>query len=722
MRSLLSCDWTADTNTGELRFAGVDSCGLGFRRTCFADFGARFPLKPSTLNLTLSMLPGIRFVARTRPLGSGGAGGIDGQSRFRLTMPAPTERCLRMTPKRRAGLIVNLGSLLGSLLMLSGPCLAQEPSESGVPMRIGWQFPNVLQGALIQVMKRTDVLERYGIEPHFIPYSYGVPQMQDARKGKLDVFFAGDQPIIQLVADRANWRIVAHAYTDRVALVVPANSPIQGVVDLKGKIVASPFGSIAHREAVFSQLAAGLKVDEEVINLNEDILEISDDILSSGDDWEKFDAAAVWEPHASALVHSGLARSLESVRTLGLLAMSDEFIEANPAAAVGFLVAVARALHFAAHNIDRVLRWYVDDTHIGSSLTSLREALRSDPNYAAASPHAVESELSEEIVKVLEANAAWGINAWEDGREIRRSIDQSLMAEADQIITGTARFDDLQVVLPSIGEVELDDGPSIVGMADLALVFISMVAVALLALEIGLQFGKRHHAKTAGGGMHTSMDTVATGLIAMVAFVIALTVGSASSRFDARKAALMDDVSSTHTAYLRARLLSEPQRSLVRNLLREYIQVRIGIAYMYDSPDSLRLVQRRLETLQKALWLHVEEISASDGGSQAHELLASALNDVFELHIKRFGLGAYYSLPDFIWWVLVTASSIAMIAVGFRFGASYGRRVLVANLSLALTFALIMLLAFDLDRAGGGFVTVDEQPMIDLYRGLHTLD
>jgi hypothetical protein len=36
-----------------------------------------------------------------------------------------------------------------------------------------------------------------------------------------------------------------------------------------------------------------------------------------------------------------------------------------------------------------------------------------------------------------------------------------------------------------------------------------------------------------------------------------------------------------------------------------------------------------------------------------------------------------------------------------------------------MTFALVMLLAFDLDRMGEGLVAVNQQPMIDLYESIN---
>jgi uncharacterized membrane protein SirB2 len=99
-------------------------------------------------------------------------------------------------------------------------------------------------------------------------------------------------------------------------------------------------------------------------------------------------------------------------------------------------------------------------------------------------------------------------------------------------------------------------------------------------------------------------------------------------------------------------------------------------------------------------------------------LFRRALNDVFNLHTKRVVLGAYYRIPPAMWLALIFASGVAMFAVGFQFGVSGNQRIMAAKLALAITFALVMVLAFDLDRAGDGLVSVNQQPMIDLYQSM----
>ena len=625
-----------------------------------------------------------------------------------------------MTVKwHRAGPVVALTSIL-----IGAPLdgFSDARDEAAVPIRIGWQIPAVTQAAIVQVLKRTDVLARRGIEPQLVPYSYGTPEIEAAIAGKLDVFFAGDQPTINLLARGGKWKIVARLHYDKVAVVVPPNSPVATLEGLGGKLVASPFGSIAHREAILAQRSAGLDPNR-VENVNMDILEIRDRILGGGvGNWGDIDAAAIWEPHVSAFRLSGLTRNLSETLAIGVVAMSDEFISRHPDAATRLLVGLTQAWHFFARNPERVLRWYIDDTQLDYPQEALLEAVKIDPNFRAPTLRDIDLALNEEHIASLEKHATWGANAWQDGSRIRLFVDQSLLSRAKKEIA-KGQLGEIEVILPSIRAVESARSKDDYGLDSipLAAMFAFMTLIVLLAIELGLWLGRRSHMQVTTDSVRP-VATLVGAVLGMMAFVIALTFGSATNRFDARKTALLDDVTAIQTAYLRANLLPEPHRTTIRSLLRDYVQVRAGIVHAYGQPGRLQLVQRRAHALQKSMWSHVEDMVAADGNTRLHAFFASALNDVFNLHTKRVVLGAHYRIPGFLWWALIFASCVAMVAVGFQFGIGGKRRILTANLALAITFALVMVLAFDLDRAGEGLISVNQQPMIDLYQSMNELE
>jgi ABC-type nitrate/sulfonate/bicarbonate transport system substrate-binding protein len=100
---------------------------------------------------------------------------------------------------RRVLKILSSG-LFAFLVFLTFEARADGTTESAIPIRIGWQIPAATQGQVLQVLKRTSVLEGHGLKPIFVPFSYGGPQVEAAFAGELDVFFSGDQPAIDLIA------------------------------------------------------------------------------------------------------------------------------------------------------------------------------------------------------------------------------------------------------------------------------------------------------------------------------------------------------------------------------------------------------------------------------------------------------------------------------------------------------------------------------------------
>ena len=609
--------------------------------------------------------------------------------------------------------------LCAIFLQASFSLRAQESIETEIPIRIGWQIPAATQGQILQVLKRTSVLEALGLKPSFVPFSYGGPQVEAAFAGELDVFFSGDQPAINLIARGGRWKIVARLFDDGLGIIVPPNSSIQRVEDLKGKTIASAFGSVAHRDAFTTQQAVGLNPQTEVENKNLDILEIRNRVQAGGDgDWKDIDAALVWEPLLSRFALEGVSRGITSGSYLGVVVVSQEFIDRHPQAVTQLLVALMRSWDFFARDPDRVMSWYIDDIRLDYTPESL-VAARLDTNFAARSLGEISLELTPDYIDTLERAADWARDSGEGSVVIAEAVDTDMLQAAREFVASN-EFGEIQVILPSIDEQLGADKRFLLDLynAPLLWVFAGMIVMAMLAIETGFLLGKANR-KNVQAEQLTPIATVVGAILAMMAFVIALTFGSANTRFDARKAALIEDVTAIQTAYLRANLIPEPQRSTVRTLLRDYVQARAGIVYSYGQPETLRVVQQRANALQELMWSHVETLASDRRPNSDSLLFTRALNNVFNMHTKRVVLGAYYRIPMAMWMSLIIASGVAMFAVGFQFGISGNRRINTANLALAVTFALVMVLAFDLDRAGEGLVAVNQQPMIDLYQTMH---
>ena len=242
--------------------------------------------------------------------------------------------------------------------------------------------------------------------------------------------------------------------------------------------------------------------------------------------------------------------------------------------------------------------------------------------------------------------------------------------------------------------------------------FLVILAFALLPIEVGLRIGERRR-RVDDHEAEGPVSNVVTAMLALLGFMVALTLGAATVRFDERKETLIGAVNAIETAHRNAGLLPEPHKSESRNLLREYVDIRIQIADTYSRPDEFKQLEQRVATVRESLWSHAESLAAEDRSAEMYALFSSSLNDVFEVHNKSVILGAVYRIPIIVWAVLLVVTVITTLGVGFQFGL-VGTRSPVASLTLALTFALVMTIIFDIDEPGKGLISVNQQPLLQL--------
>ena len=132
-------------------------------------------------------------------------------------------------------------------------------------------------------------------------------------------------------------------------------------------------------------------------------------------------------------------------------------------------------------------------------------------------------------------------------------------------------------------------------------VYLLTVLLGLLVIEAG-QFAGRYWAKRAKAHQRqiANIDTLVGATLSLLAFLLVFMIGIASTRFDTRRHLVIAEANAIGTTYLRAGFLDEPYRTGVRNLLRDYVAVRLEAA-----ADSSKLseMRARAETIQTELWI-----------------------------------------------------------------------------------------------------------------------
>jgi len=231
------------------------------------------------------------------------------------------------------------------------------------------------------------------------------------------------------------------------------------------------------------------------------------------------------------------------------------------------------------------------------------------------------------------------------------------------------------------------------------------------AVELGYRIAKRRKLRAKD---HTEAPAppIVAATLGLLAFLVAFTFGAAASRFEERRQAVLAESNAINTSYLRAQMLPDPMAANARNLLREYVDVRLS----GTQPDQFAQALAKSEDLHKRLWSEAVA-AAQKEKSPMTSLFMSSLNDVFAMHEKRVTAAVYNRIPAGIWIGLYVLLILAMSVVGYYEGMS-GTRHTLAVFGMVLAFSTVLAMIADLDRPGRGVLEVNQQSMMDLRKSM----
>ncbi len=239
-------------------------------------------------------------------------------------------------------------------------------------------------------------------------------------------------------------------------------------------------------------------------------------------------------------------------------------------------------------------------------------------------------------------------------------------------------------------------------------VFVAFAIIALIVSEGGYRHGRWWQERTPDQREGPTAMIVGS-LFALMAFLLAITMGMASDRFDTRRAIVLAEANSMGTTYLRAGYLPEPASSKIRDLLREYVPLRIVTTDLAD----VRVRMTRSTEIHAELWSITEELARATPDSQVLALFIESLNETIDLHETRVTAGLYARVPSTVLILLLLGSTVTLGMVGYSAGLTRRRSSLTAVV-LIVVLGAVLTLVIDLDRPRDGILTVNQQPLIDL--------
>lgn len=248
--------------------------------------------------------------------------------------------------------------LQGAAALSAGVAAGPLRAEPGLAeLRIGYQKTSALL-----VAKALGLIEKRfaaeGAKVSWVDFQAGPPLLEALNAGAIDYGYTGDAPPIFAQAGRAKILYVAAipARGNNQSILVPKDSPVKNLGDLRGKKIGYAKGSSAHNVVVAALAAAGVKLDD-----------VTSVYLAPADAGAAFssgaiDAWAVWDPYYAIAELSKNARALpldwSAVTQNSFFLSNPAFAAKNPNALRAIGEEVAAATKWAAENRDAVAKLF----------------------------------------------------------------------------------------------------------------------------------------------------------------------------------------------------------------------------------------------------------------------------------------------------------------------------------------------------------------------------
>jgi hypothetical protein len=208
--------------------------------------------------------------------------------------------------------------------------------------------------------------------------------------------------------------------------------------------------------------------------------------------------------------------------------------------------------------------------------------------------------------------------------------------------------------------------PVVVGGAVTIVIFFGV----LVALRLGRLLGGR--AITRFGSIGSTIGSLEAAVFALLGLLIAFSFSGALTRFDARRAQVVQEANAIGTAWLRIDVLPAAAQPKLRETFKAYVDARIAIyRKLPDMKAALGEVARSMAS-QDEIWTQaVEAVQLPKARPDAGWLFMPALNEMFDISTTRFAATEMHP-PVIIYAMLVALALVAALLAGYQSAGEKG--------------------------------------------------
>jgi len=239
--------------------------------------------------------------------------------------------------------------------------------------------------------------------------------------------------------------------------------------------------------------------------------------------------------------------------------------------------------------------------------------------------------------------------------------------------------------------------------------FVGMLVLLEVGRRLSLQRQERDPDASRAG-----FAAIEGSVFGLMGLLIAFTFSGASSRFEARRALIVEEANAIGTAWLRLDLLAESAQLDLRERFRAYLDSRLDVYGSFADVDTARAKLERSTELQTGIWKAAVAACEEQPRPQATMLLLPALNEMIDVTTTRW-MATQFHQPTIIFAVLMVLALASSLLAGYGLVGSRRQRW-IHMIGFAAITAIAIYVILDLEYPRRGFIRVDaaDQVLIDL--------
>jgi hypothetical protein len=231
-----------------------------------------------------------------------------------------------------------------------------------------------------------------------------------------------------------------------------------------------------------------------------------------------------------------------------------------------------------------------------------------------------------------------------------------------------------------------------------------------LAAWIGGRLGQRKDEQSEV--VREDFRIIQSATLTLLGLIIGFSFSMAIGRYDLRKGYEEAEANAIGTEYVRADLLPPDEASKVRELLRQYTDLRVRF-YVTRDLDELKQIDLQTTQTQNQLWAAASQ-SATAQPTPIRALAVAGMNDV--LNSQGYTQAAWWNrIPLGAWCLMFGIALLSNLLVGY--GVQKVRMMLL--MTLPLIVAVSFFLIADIDSPRSGVIRVHPQNMQSLQAKFH---